>query len=72
MADYREELLLAVSDPEAVFEGRKGEFIAIRRIDLRKHIVVVYREIDPDDGFIITAWRTSKVAKMRRNKQLWP
>lgn len=72
MVDYREELFLAISDPEAVFKGRKGESIAIRKIDSEKHLVVVYKEISPDDGFVITAWRTSKAGQIKKKPMIWP
>jgi len=36
-----------------------------------KHLVVVYREIE-NDGFIITAFITSKIESLNRRNQIWP
>ena len=44
MAGYYFEVLEAVEEPEAVYEGRAGECIAAREVEKGKYIVVVYRE----------------------------
>ena len=36
-------------------------------------LVVAYREVDASDGFLITAFITSRVASVfKRRRQLWP
>jgi hypothetical protein len=45
--------------------------LAVREIQPGRHLVVVYRE-GAADGFIITAFITSKTATLERRKQLWP
>jgi len=72
MAEYYHELLLAVSNPDEVFTGEKGESIALREIEATHHIVVVYKETGDEDGFIITAFKTSKPDSFRRGDQTWP
>ncbi len=54
-----------------VVAGRAGELLAIREIELAKWFVVVYREVD-SDGFIITAYSTSRTASLGRRRQVWP
>ena len=49
----------------------KGEFLAVQKIHTGKHLVVVYREFE-NDGFIITAFITSKTKTFNRRNQLWP
>lgn len=42
MAGYYYEVLEAVEEPEAIYEGKTGECIAVRGIEKGKYIVVVY------------------------------
>ena len=52
-------------------EGVKGELLAVQKIHTGKHLVVVYRIIE-NDGFIITAFITSKTKSLNRRNQIWP
>ena len=52
-------------------ESVKGELLTVQKIHTSKHLVVVYREIE-NDGFIITAFITSKRKSPNRRNQLWP
>ena len=54
MAGYYFEALETVKEPEAIYEGKMGECIAVREIEKGKYIVVVYRELSKEDGFVIT------------------
>jgi len=72
MAEYYHELLLAVSNPDEVFIGDEGESIALREIEETHHIVVIYKETGDNDGFIITAFKTSKPESFSRGNQAWP
>lgn len=71
LAGLRLEVLETVSYPERIFEGRYGEILAIRGIEPRKWIVVVYRELQ-DNGFVITAFVTTRVQSLTKRKQIWP
>ena len=71
LAGMRLEVLEAVEDPEWVFAGREGELLAVRAAQQGKHLVVVYRELNRD-GFVITAFFTSRLQPLQRRKQLWP
>ena len=52
-----------VSDPDLIQQGDFGEFLAVRFFAktpvTRKHLVAAYRETDPANGFIITAYFTN-------------
>ena len=63
--------LEVIEDPSRILAGREGELLAVQEISIGKHLVVVYREFD-NDGFIITAFLTSKVKSFNRRTQLWP
>ncbi len=68
-----EKVLETVSTPREVLRGDFGEQLAVRfyrRTPLTsKYLVVAYREIDPTDGFVVTAYFTRGVAKWR--ERLW-
>jgi hypothetical protein len=71
LAGMRLEVLEAVAKPERVLTGNEGEVLAIRELFPGKYLVAVYRE-SGDDGFIITAFLTTKIKALLRRKQLWP
>ena len=70
MAGYYFEVLETVEDPEVICEGRSGECIAVREVDKGKHIVVVYREVSGEDGFIITAFLTRQRKQLERKRKI--
>lgn len=73
MAGLRAAVLEAIVDAEYVLEGNDGELLAVHRLDSEKVLVVAYREVDASDGFVITAFITSRVASVfKRRRQLWP
>lgn len=74
LADLQSDVLSAVGGPERVLAGRAGEFLAVRALEDEKWMVVVYREIEDDreDGFIITAFLTSKKRQLDKREQIWP
>jgi hypothetical protein len=71
LADLRSKVLETLSDPVRVVQGGEGEYLAIRELELGKHLVVVYRELE-EDGFVITAFLTRRMRSLERRKQLWP
>lgn len=71
LAGMRMEVLDAVGNPSRILKGGKRELLAVQEIHSDKHLVVVYREIE-NDGFIITAFITSKTKSLYRRNQLWP
>ncbi|MCW7079085.1 MAG: hypothetical protein OCU22_08185 [Canidatus Methanoxibalbensis ujae] len=58
MAGYYFEVLETVEEPD--YEGKMGECIAVREMEKGKYIVVVYRELSKEDGFVITAFLTRR------------
>jgi len=67
----RAEVLEAVGQPDRIVAGSESELLAVRRYEPGKWLVVAYREFI-EDGFIITAFLTSKVAPIERRRQIWP
>jgi hypothetical protein len=73
METLKEQVLETVSKPDLVQEGDQGELLAIRLVPktplTRKYLVVVYRETGVQDGFILTAYLTSRPSAGRN--ALW-
>jgi hypothetical protein len=71
LAGLRLDVVETVANPDRVLSGKEGEFLAVREITPGRHLVVVYREAE-GDGFIITAFVTSKTKSLDRRVQVWP
>lgn len=64
------DVLETIADPDLVLRGHAGERLAVRTSHPLA-LVVVYREMRRD-GFIITAFQTSKLLQVQRNRKvLW-
>ena len=71
MAGYYFEVLETVQEPEAIYEGRAGELLAAKEIEQGKYLVVVYKEVNREDGFVITAFLTRRINQIKRRTKLW-
>lgn len=71
LAGLRLEVLETVSDPELIVAGSAGESLASREQAPGRWLVVVYRELE-SDGFVITAFLTSRIETLTRRRQIWP
>jgi hypothetical protein len=71
LAGLRSDVVETVSHPDRVLLGGDGELMAVREVEMGKHLVVVYREQN-DDGFIITAFLTRRIRSLEKRRQLWP
>ena len=73
MADHYQLILETISAPDLVQQGDAGELLAARWYDQTvlgsKNLVVAYRETDPDDGFVVTAYLTNRLSARRTT--LW-
>jgi hypothetical protein len=72
LTGMRAEVLQTISDAERVVAGGGDELLAIRMVATKKALIVVYRETSVDDGFVITAFLTRRLARVNRRKQIWP
>jgi hypothetical protein len=68
LAGYYDDVLGTVEDPDLVLRGYRGALIAARGYGRKQYLLVVYREVSADDGFIITAYFTGKID---RGKAIW-
>ncbi len=69
LTDQRERVLETVAEPDAIQQGDFGELLAIRLYPetplTRKYLAVAYRELGSEDGFILTAYLTSRPSARR-------
>ena len=59
VAGYDNDILETVENPDLVLRGYRSTLIAIRSYGRRRYLMVVYRQVSADDGFIITAYFTN-------------
>jgi hypothetical protein len=71
LAGMRAEVLDTVARPKCIYAGNASELLAAKETAAGKWLIAVYREMR-DDGFVITAFLTSRVTSFARRKQLWP
>jgi hypothetical protein len=69
MISYRELMLETIERPTWVLRGYAGALVAVRPLGHRRYVHVVYREVSPHDGFILTAFIARKV---NRSAIIWP
>ncbi|MBU2444310.1 MAG: hypothetical protein KJ666_01885 [Bacteroidetes bacterium] len=72
MAGYYFDVLETIANPTWIFEGDLDELWAVKKITAKKAMLVIYKEYkDQNDGFIITAFFTTKIKKLLKRKILW-
>ena len=74
MAGYLDLVVETLADPDYVVAVVKSEWLALKRYDRttigQKHVVVAYREYERD-GFVVTAFMTSKTDKLLKRGLQW-
>ena len=68
MAGYYEDVLDLVENPDFILRGYRGSLVAVRHYGHQRYLMVAYRQVSLEDGFIITAYFTRKVD---RRKAIW-
>jgi hypothetical protein len=71
LAGHFHDVLDTIVSPEALHEGDAGELLAVSALRGSRVLVVVYREVGPGDGFVITAFFTSRVRQIQRRRLVW-
>ena len=74
MAGHLDLVVETLADPDCIASGIRDELMALKLYPDtalgRKHVVVVYRESHAD-GFIVTAFMTSKAEKVTKRGLQW-
>ena len=71
LAGHYHDVLGVVAAPDAVYAGDGGELLGIGRWPVRGYLVVAYRELSPTDGFVTTAFFTTRIRQIERRQLVW-
>lgn len=63
LASYFYGVLESIEKPDLIIKGNKGTLKVARNVGKNKWLVVIYREISKEDGFVITAYFLDKRPK---------
>ncbi len=69
MSSYRQLVLETIQEPTWILRGYGAKLVAVLSLPRKNYLNVVYKEINQDDGFIITAFLAKKV---NRRMIIWP
>ena len=69
MSGLSDSVLEAINNPDEIIKSEEGEIIAVKRFN-NKHLVIIYREVNHEDGFVITAFLTSEVERVRKERKV--
>ena len=67
LAGKLRDILATIRAPDLVQEGDFGTLLAAKRQD-DLYLVVVYRELSPSDGYVVTAYRSRR---LRQRDVVW-
>ena len=69
MENQKEKVIETISNPDLIQSGDFGELLAVCFYPetplTKKHLIVAYREISAQDGFIITGYFTNELSQRR-------
>lgn len=73
IADYYYEILETIENPQIIYRGNYEELIAVgpKIEQTDKFLVVIYKEINSEDGFIITAYISNKGENFGKKEVIW-
>lgn len=69
LSGHYESVVETVERPDLVISGYGGTLIALKGVGKGRYLGVIYKEVSAEDGFIISAYFTSKI---ERRKKIWP
>ncbi|MHB1681146.1 MAG: PBECR3 domain-containing polyvalent protein [bacterium] len=70
LAGYYDYVPECIETPDFIIKGYNNALIALKNFSGNKFLAVVYKEINENDGFVITAYFTNKV-KLEKEEILW-
>jgi len=68
LAEYHDDCLRVVEDPDFTLAGYRGSLMAVKGYGKNRYLVVIYKQVSSDDGFVITAYF---VRRIKKRKVLW-
>lgn len=63
-----DEIVETINTPDLVQKGDAGTLLAIKKypktpVSEKKYLVVIYKEVDSSDGFVLTAYYANRLRK---------
>ena len=73
IAGFYYEILESIEKPDSIYEGKYGELIATKHFEKlnNKFVVVIYKELSEEDGFVITAYLSNEIQEFVKRKKIW-
>ena len=68
LAGHYHDVLETLRGPDAVYDGDGGELLAVASRFAPRYLIVAYREISRTDGFVITAFFTTRMRQIERRR----
>jgi hypothetical protein len=65
LAGYYDDCLRVVEEPDLVLAGLHGSLKAVKGYGRNRYLVVLYREVSAEDGFVITAYFVRRIDRRR-------
>lgn len=72
MAGHYDDVFDAIQNPDAVYEGKAEELLAVKELEAGKYVVVVYKEVSREDGFVIAAYFVRGIKRLEKMARVWP
>lgn len=63
LAGHYDDVLDTVENPDFMLRGYGGALIALKGAARKTYLAVIYKELSRDDGFVITAYFTSRISR---------
>ncbi len=63
LAGYYDDCCQVIENPDLVLTGHHGSLKAVKGYGRNRYLIVIYREVKPDDGFVITAYFARKIPR---------
>jgi len=65
-------IMKVISEPDFILKGNKGEYLAVKRITGKENwLVVPYKEVSQEDGFVLTAYFSSNLIWLLKKEIIW-
>jgi len=61
LAGFYDEVLFTIENPDFILSSYGDAIIGVRQVKEKHYLNVIYKEISVQDGFIITAYRSSRI-----------
>ncbi|MBI4489009.1 MAG: hypothetical protein HY694_07970 [Deltaproteobacteria bacterium] len=63
LAGHYDDVLDTVENPDFILRGYGGALIALKGVARKTYLAVIYKELSRNDGFVITAYFTSRISR---------